>query len=504
MDHDLRVRSVRPLALTPSGRPALISLFALVSLLGVACGGEEELPDAEAAEDVPRAGLDAGFAADAQDPGLPDQGVESPDAGGPDLSAPDASSSDAGAPDASAPSDASSPDQGFVDAGTPDAGRPDSGAPVTLNPQWIGGPCQSSADCPFTGGTCDTRYPGGMCTQTCSLTCPDQAGPLNSVTFCIDDGNGDANGQCVSRCDSTLSPTGCRAGYVCLPEKRFSQSATVRHVCVPETGVPGRPAPAFDIGNACASDSACNRNTCIAGLPGGYCTQEQCHIVGCPSGSQCYGLGGQEPFYACLKTCTGNNQCRTGEGYVCDSDQTCWAAPPVNNWSCDLAGGAQDCAAYASQASSDFVVVTKHDRRLTLCDGASSLGSWCVDLGLAPVGDKEREGDRKTPEGIFYIPRLLPASEYYKAFLLSYPDIADATRGRDQGLITQSEYNAIVSAQNNRTEPPQNTNLGGLIEIHGEGGAGQDWTWGCIAVANSVIDILWPVLGVGDTIVVLP
>ena len=88
--------------------------------------------------------------------------------------------------------------------------------------------------------------------------------------------------------------------------------------------------------------------------------------------------------------------------------------------------------------------------------------------------------------------------------MLSYPDVADATRGLQSGLITQSEYNAIASAQANRTEPPQNTNLGGLIEIHGQGGAGQDWTWGCIAVANSVIDILWPVLGLGDTIIVVP
>ena len=42
------------------------------------------------------------------------------------------------------------------------------------------------------------------------------------------------------------------------------------------------------------------------------------------------------------------------------------------------------------------------------------------------------------------------------------------------------------------------------FEIHGQGGVGQDWTWGCIAVDNSVIDILWPVLGVSDTIVVAP
>ncbi len=485
-----------------AGRARLLVGAAL--LLGFAlwgCGGEETSPDAQELEDVPRAGLDSGFLPDSQ--AEMDAGVGGPDAIIPDASASDAGEPDASAPDASSP-DAASTDAGFPDATTPDSGPFDSGAPVGLNPQWIGGACQSAADCPYANGICDTRYPGGMCTQSCTQFCPDQSGPLNSVTFCIDDVDGDAEGLCVSRCDFTLSPTGCRAGYVCLPEKRVNQPTYVRHACVPEAGVPGRPVPAFDIGAACTTEASCNRNTCITGLPGGYCTQEKCHIVGCPSGSQCYNLGGQESFYACLQNCSADAQCRTSAGYECDGDQTCWPVPQTSTWSCNLNGGSQDCSAWASQASSDFVVVTKSQRRLTLCDGAASLGSWCIDLGLAPSGDKEREGDRKTPEGVFYIPRLLPTSQYYKAFLLSYPDTADATRGLQSGLITQSEYNAIASAQANGTEPPQNTNLGGLIEIHGQGGAGQDWTWGCIAASNSVIDILWPVLGVGDTIIVVP
>jgi hypothetical protein len=476
-----------------------LPLLLLGALLASACGGEGDIPDVEGMEDAPRAGLDAGFfGADAAGNDAADSGPNGPDASGPDLSFPDANGLDAGGPDATNP-DAANPD-----ASPPDTGPFDSGAPVDLNPQWIGGPCQSVADCPFTDAFCDTRYPGGMCSQTCTQYCPDQTGPLNSVTFCIDDVDGDAEGVCVSRCDFTLSPTGCRAGYVCLPEKRTNQPTYVRYACVPETGVPGRPTPAFDIGAACANEAACNRSTCITGLPGGYCTQEKCHIVGCPTGSQCYNLGGQESFYACLRTCTADGQCRTGEGYECDPDSTCWPTPVTSTWACDLNGAAQDCSTWAAQASTDFVVVTKGDRRLTLCDGSSSLGSWCVDLGQAPSGDKEREGDRKTPEGVFYIPRLLPTSEYYKAFLLSYPDTGDATRGLQAGLLTQSEYNAIVNAQNAGTEPPQNTNLGGLIEIHGQGGVGQDWTWGCIAVNNSVIDILWPVLGVSDTIVVVP
>ena len=67
----------------------------------------------------------------------------------------------------------------------------------------------------------------------------------------------------------------------------------------------------------------------------------------------------------------------------------------------------------------------------------------------------------------------------------------------------QMQKNQIDSAQNACLEPPQSTGLGGLIELHGNGGS-SDWTWGCVAVEDNQIDQLWAVLGVNDTIVVLP
>ena len=78
---------------------------------------------------------------------------------------------------------------------------------------------------------------------------------------------------------------------MCLPEKRFGDAAVVREVCVPGGAFPGRPAPPFDIGAACATDGQCQRNTCLTALAGGYCTQKRCDLVGCPSGSSCWQLG---------------------------------------------------------------------------------------------------------------------------------------------------------------------------------------------------------------------
>ena len=64
----------------------------------------------------------------------------------------------------------------------------DSGLPPdpNINSEWIGGPCETDADCPYDGGYClteDQGYPRGMCTQTRSGACPDLEG--NPVTFCI-------------------------------------------------------------------------------------------------------------------------------------------------------------------------------------------------------------------------------------------------------------------------------------------------------------------------------
>jgi murein L,D-transpeptidase YafK len=151
----------------------------------------------------------------------------------------------------------------------------------------------------------------------------------------------------------------------------------------------------------------------------------------------------------------------------------------------------------------DYIVVRKSARNLALCRSGMLVANFQAGLGFAPTGDKVQEGDGKTPEGVFYVASLVPNSSYYKAFLISYPDAADAARGLAAGLITQAQHTAITQAQANCTVPPQTTQLGSYLEVHGNGGT-SDWTLGCVAIANTGIDQLWAALGVRDTIVVLP
>ena len=148
-------------------------------------------------------------------------------------------------------------------------------------------------------------------------------------------------------------------------------------------------------------------------------------------------------------------------------------------------------------------VVHKSKRQLQLYSEGVVVRSYRVGLGLNPDDDKQREGDRATPEGDFYIFTRNPKSAYYLSLGLSYPNIEDAERGLRTGLITRSQHDQIVNAIKKKTAPPQYTALGGLIYIHGNG-ARSDWTWGCVALENEDIRELYDSVDIGTPVTIKP
>jgi len=149
------------------------------------------------------------------------------------------------------------------------------------------------------------------------------------------------------------------------------------------------------------------------------------------------------------------------------------------------------------------IVVKKSERKLLLYSGDKLVRTYRVGLGLSPLGDKVREGDRRTPEGNFYIFTKNDKSAFYLSLGLSYPNAAAAERGLRDGLISKSQYDAILAALSARKAPPQNTRLGGDIYIHGNG-SGSDWTWGCVALENDDIRELFNLVGVGTPVSIRP
>ncbi|MGV8042053.1 MAG: murein L,D-transpeptidase family protein [Thermoanaerobaculaceae bacterium] len=136
------------------------------------------------------------------------------------------------------------------------------------------------------------------------------------------------------------------------------------------------------------------------------------------------------------------------------------------------------------------VLVEKRARRLTLLRDAEVLRSYRIALGGRPEGHKLREGDNRTPEGVYRIDWRNPNSGWHLSLHLSYPDEADRARAAAAGV------------------PP-----GGDILIHGLHNGfwwigrlhrRRDWTRGCIAVTDPEIEEIWRVVPNGTPIEIRP
>ena len=156
-----------------------------------------------------------------------------------------------------------------------------------------------------------------------------------------------------------------------------------------------------------------------------------------------------------------------------------------------------------SDIKEPLIVVKKSKRRLELFDGKRLVRTYKMVLGFTPTGDKEVEGDGRTPEGEFYVFTKNAESRFHLSLGISYPAPDDAIRGIENKLITAQEAEAITKANAENGMPPQKTALGGEIYIHG-GGTDEDWTDGCVALKDEEITELFNAVPVGTKVRILP
>lgn len=154
-------------------------------------------------------------------------------------------------------------------------------------------------------------------------------------------------------------------------------------------------------------------------------------------------------------------------------------------------------------ARSPRLVVHKAARRLQLFVQDVEVLDVAVGLGGAPEGHKHREGDLRTPEGEYYVCTRNERSKFHLFLGVSYPGPADAARGVAAGQITTAEQSAIEAAWQRVSRPPWDTDLGGMIGIHGYG-SGSDWTLGCVALDDEWIEVLWATCPLGTPVTILP
>jgi murein L,D-transpeptidase YafK len=138
----------------------------------------------------------------------------------------------------------------------------------------------------------------------------------------------------------------------------------------------------------------------------------------------------------------------------------------------------------------DRIIIHKKARTMELMRAGQVLKTYKIALGGEPVGPKTRQGDHKTPEGMYVIDGRNAHSQFHRALHISYPNTSDRERARKLNVPT-----------------------GGDIYIHGlPNGYGfvgaahraRDWTDGCIAVTDHEIEEIWRLVDNGTLVEIDP
>jgi murein L,D-transpeptidase YafK len=155
-----------------------------------------------------------------------------------------------------------------------------------------------------------------------------------------------------------------------------------------------------------------------------------------------------------------------------------------------LGGFAPGQSASKSTLHADRMVVLKKERTLELLSQGKVIKTYKIALGGEPVGPKTRQGDHRTPEGVYVLDRRNAHSQFHKALHISYPNAQDR-----------------AAALKKRVSPGGDVFVHGLPNGYGFVGAShrlKDWTDGCIAVTNQEIDEIWLAVADGTPIEIRP
>ena len=137
-------------------------------------------------------------------------------------------------------------------------------------------------------------------------------------------------------------------------------------------------------------------------------------------------------------------------------------------------------------ADVDMVKVDKSENKMYLLEGKKVTRVYHVALGASPKGHKQKEGDKKTPEGKYTLDYKKKDSSFYRAMHISYPNARDQENARKLGVSP-----------------------GGFIMVHGQKNwlgwlsfftQNFNWTNGCIALTNTEMDEFMDLVKIGTPI----
>jgi murein L,D-transpeptidase YafK len=129
----------------------------------------------------------------------------------------------------------------------------------------------------------------------------------------------------------------------------------------------------------------------------------------------------------------------------------------------------------------DRIVVSKSRKKLYLLNDGRIISDYNVSFGFGfDGGAKERQGDGRTPEGLYKIALKKTQTSYHRALQVSYPNKNDVAFAAKGGFKPGGDI--LIHGFPSRP-------IDGLVpenvrSIHGV----QNWTQGCMGVTNEEIE----------------
>ena len=144
----------------------------------------------------------------------------------------------------------------------------------------------------------------------------------------------------------------------------------------------------------------------------------------------------------------------------------------------------------ASRGGNKVILVDKVAHLLYVYQSGKVIRTYEAEFGPNWMAHKERTGDNATPEGNYRITKKKERGNtiYHKALLIDYPNAEDKVR------FAEKKRKGLIS---------RNAGIGSLIEIHGHGGKGFNWTSGCVGLKNRDMDDLFRLVGNGTRVTIV-
>jgi murein L,D-transpeptidase YafK len=144
------------------------------------------------------------------------------------------------------------------------------------------------------------------------------------------------------------------------------------------------------------------------------------------------------------------------------------------------------------------LVVHKAARKLAVVNDGVPIYEFPVVMGPATRGPKRFEGDMRTPEGMYHVIGKHPHARWRYFIALDYPNDEDV-----------AAYSKAIAAGEVELVNGEFPGLGGAIGIHGsdhleDQADGTNWTRGCVAMRSADVEKIYPMVGRGTPVLILP